>query len=327
MRFFALNSSAPLGQLVAQQGGFTLDPHEERAFEAGEHKARPLLSLRGHDVYVLSSLNGDAALSANDKLCRLLFFLATCRDHGARSVTAITPYLAYSRKDRQTKPHDPVTSRYVAQLFEAMGVDRVIALDVHNLQAFQNAFRRPTIHLDANALFAAEIAERAQGAAPVILSPDGGGVKRAALLHDALASQGLQPGFGFMEKRRSSGVISGDLFAGAVEGRRVFVVDDMIVGGDTMLRAADACRQRGATEVHLLATHALFSESAGPRLAAAAVDSITVTDGAGVPEAARQALGDRLKVLSVGPLIGHLVARLDTDQPVGLHSDPAVQID
>ncbi len=75
----------------------------------------------------------------NDKLCKLLFFAATCREHGASRATAVVPYLAYSRKDRQTKSPDPVTTRYIAQLFEAVGIDMVVTLGVHNLAAFQNA--------------------------------------------------------------------------------------------------------------------------------------------------------------------------------------------
>ncbi|MDE3121413.1 MAG: ribose-phosphate pyrophosphokinase [Paracoccaceae bacterium] len=318
MRFFALNSSRDLGRALAQAGGFTVSPHEERAFEGGEHKGRPLVSVRRQDVYVLSSLNGDADLSANDKLCRLLFFIQTCRDHGARRVTAVVPYMAYARKDRRTKPRDPVTIRYVAQLFEAMGTDCVVTLDIHNLQSFQNAFRIWSINLDTQALFSAEIAARAAGSVPVIFSPDSGGVKRAALLRDAMAAAGgIAPGFGFMEKYRSGGVISGDLFAGEVEGRQVFIVDDMIVGGDTMLRAAEAVRAHGAAGVHLLATHALMGKAAAEKLAAARLDSITVTDAAGVDGEAARVLGSRLKIASVATLLGRVISRLDLDQPIG----------
>lgn len=89
-----------LGQKVAKLGNFNLALHEEHEFEVGEHKARPLADVRGQNVFVLHSLNGEDGASSNDKLLRLLFFLATCRDHGAARVTAIVPYLAYSRKDR-----------------------------------------------------------------------------------------------------------------------------------------------------------------------------------------------------------------------------------
>ena len=153
MKIFALNASRNFGDRVASALNHSLSSHEEREFEDGEHKARPLESVRGEDVYVIQSLHGDPNQSPNDKLCRLLFFLATLRENGAARTTAVVPYLAYARKERQTKARDPVTSRYVAQLFEAMGTDRVVTLEVHNIVAFQNAFRCQTIHLDTRRLF------------------------------------------------------------------------------------------------------------------------------------------------------------------------------
>jgi ribose-phosphate pyrophosphokinase len=138
---FALGASRGFGARVADAMGTTLAVHEEREFEDGEHKTRALISVRGRDVYVLHSLYGDAEQSANDKLVRLLFFVGALRDASAGRITAVVPYLAYSRKDRKSKPRDPVSTRYVAEVFEAVGVERVVTLDVHNLAAYQNAFR------------------------------------------------------------------------------------------------------------------------------------------------------------------------------------------
>lgn len=101
MRLFALDGSEALGTATARALKKRLDPHEERDFEDGEHKARPLVSVRGEDVYVLHSLAGDGVSSANDRLCKLLFFLATCRENDAKRFTAVVPYLAYGR----TWPH------------------------------------------------------------------------------------------------------------------------------------------------------------------------------------------------------------------------------
>lgn len=311
MLFFALNASADLGRAVAEAGRFPVAYHEEREFAGGEHKARPLQSVRGKDVYVLHSLHGETGHSANDKLCRLLFFLAACREHGAARVTAIVPYLAYSRKDRQTKPRDPVTTRYVAMLFEAMGVDCVVTLEVHNIQAFQNAFRCRTLHVETAQLFTREILARAGSLPLTVFSPDGGGVKRAQLLREDLdQATEAEVTFGFMEKRRSAGIVSGDLFAGDVAGRAVWIVDDMIVGGGTMLRAAQACRAHGAAEVHLAAAHALLTEDAIQSLADPAITSVTLTNSAADTEPAKTALGDRLHVLSVGPIIAETIYRL-----------------
>src|SRR5690606_2404115 len=143
-----------------------------------EHKSRPLVSVRGEDVYVLHSLHGPGGQSAADRLLRLLFFIATCRENGAARVTAVTPYLAFMRKDQQTKPRDPVTSRYVAQLFDAVGTDMVVSLDVHNVAAFQNAFRRGSTSLSMLPSFVHRIDEIAADREVVILSPDSGGMRR-----------------------------------------------------------------------------------------------------------------------------------------------------
>lgn len=326
MLFFCLNQSGTLGPAVAAAGNFSLQPHEFRPFDGGEHKTRPLVSVRGKDVYVLMSLNGDADASANDKLCRMLFFLAACREHGATRLTAVVPYLAYSRKDRQTKPRDPVTTRYVAALFEAVGADCVVTLDVHNLSAFQNAFRCRTIHLDSRRLFCDAILDVAGPGPIAIVSPDSGGVKRAALLREALELTADRPiGFGHQEKRRSSGVVSGGAFAGDIAGCQVWIVDDMIVGGTTMTRAARACATAGAAAVHLLATHALFSAGSLASLLGGDVRDVTVTDSV-----ASSLIGDHpggLRVLTVAPLIAQAIARLHAGQSITDLLEPVAQPD
>jgi ribose-phosphate pyrophosphokinase len=311
MRLFALNGTDRLGGAVAAALGAGLDPHEERDFEDGEHKARPLVTVRGEDVYVLHSLAGEPGASANDKLVRLLFFIATCRENGAARVTAVAPYLAYARKDRQTKSRDPVTTRYVAQLFEAVGTDCLVTLEVHNFAAFQNAYRCRTVHLDARRLLCPVVRKLAGDLPVVIFSPDGGGVKRAELLKESYeAETGRNAGLGFMEKRRSRGIVSGDLFAGDVAGKAVFLVDDMISTGGTMLRAARACRERGAAAVHALATHGLLGKGSDALFSDGTIDRIVVTDS--VDSAARTAPGraGKLEIVSCAPLIAEAVRRL-----------------
>src|SRR5215510_203786 len=150
---FAPGPSRDFGEKVGAHLGVPLSAHEEREFEDGEHKTRPLIHIRGKDVFAIQSLYGDERRSVNDKLCRFLFFLGALRDASAERVTAVVPYLCYARKDRKSKPRDPVTTRYVASLFEAMGVDRALTMDTHNLAAFQNAFRIRTDHLEPKNLF------------------------------------------------------------------------------------------------------------------------------------------------------------------------------
>lgn len=282
MQLYSLDSDETFAQGLAINLGTTLAPLENRCFEDGEHKLRlrPLLDPRGPDAYVTHSLHGDAENSPHDKLCQLLMFIATLREHGAARVTAVVPYLAYARKDRQTKPFDPVSLRYVAQLFDAVGTSQLIVLDAHNVAAFQNAFRCPTLHLEAHGAFERLASELAGQGALAVASPDPGGVKRAQLWRESLEKLLQQPvGFAMVDKRRSAGVVSSEnLVAGDVAGMTVLLIDDLIASGDTMRRAAVALRRAGAREVVAYAAHGLFTGPAAQALADDSIARIIVTD-------------------------------------------------
>ena len=308
---FALNATRQLGQAVAQHLKLALSEHEEREFEDGEHKARPLVSVRDRDVYVLQSLHGDRAGTPNDKLCRLLFFVGALKYAGAGRVTVIAPYLCYARKDRKTKTRDPVTSRYVAALFEAVGSDCVVTLDVHNLAAFQNGFRCRTEHLEARGLFIEHFLKKADGAELAVVSPDEGGVHRADAFRRAFArALGRPVESGFMEKRRSAGVVSGDRMIGDVRNRMAIIIDDLISSGGTLLRTARACREHGAKRVFTAASHGLFVGDAGTVLADPVIDQVVVTNSVPPFRLVGTPAAEKVVVLDVAPLIGECVRRL-----------------
>lgn len=310
LALFALGASRVLGEDIARRLGAELSPHEERGFEDGEHKIRPLVGVRDRDVYVLHSLHGDKSQTGADKLLRLLFFIGALNDAGAARVTAVVPYLCYARKDRQTKPRDPIATRYVAQLLEAVGTDRVIVVEVHNVAAFQNAFRCDTEALDAHAVFARHLAAEI-GAAPVaVVSPDLGGEKRAELFRQRLERRlGRPVAKGFMDKQRSMGQVTGEIFAGDVEGRTVIVLDDLISTGGTMARTAAACRKHGAARVWLVATHGVFASGADTVLRDAPVDKIIVTDTVPLPPHINAENLKGLTVVSVASLVAEAIRR------------------
>jgi len=317
MMLFALDTDRSLGESIAKRLSTELARHEERNFEDGEHKARPLVSVRGEDVFVVGSLYGDDRQGVNDKLVRLLFFLGAVRDAGAERITAVIPYVCYARKDRKTKSRDPITTRYVAQLFETMGVRCVVVLEVHNLAAFQNAFRIPTVHLEAAPLFMRHFLDTAPDENMTIVAPDAGGVKRADRLRGMLAEQLRQEiPLAIMEKHRSQGVVSGDLFAGAVEGRRAIVVDDLISTGTTLARAASACRTRGARRVQAAATHALLTGDAQKILADEALEKIIISNSVRPFRLEGTDTYAKLQLLDVAPLLAETIRRLHADEPV-----------
>jgi ribose-phosphate pyrophosphokinase len=284
MKFFAMDASRSFGERVAGALGRPLDAHEEREFDDGEHKARPLVAVRGEPVYVLQSLHGDAQASGDDKLVRLLFFCGALRDHGAARVTALVPYLAYGRKERQTKPFDPVSTRYLAQLVEAVGVDALVTLETHSVTALQNAFRIPTVHIDAAVLFADRARALAAEGPLVVVSPDPGGIKRAQLFGELLQQRlGRPVGLAFVEKRRSEGRVSGSLLAGEVAGSTALLVDDLIATGGTLRRAAAACIEGGARRVVAFAAHGLFAAGAEQMLLDPAFAATVVGDAVPPP--------------------------------------------
>ncbi len=314
MRIFALHTSRDFAEKVAGFLDRSLDAIEERNFEDGEHKIRPLVSVRDEDVYVIDALYADEQESVNDKLCKLLFFIATLKDAGARRITAVVPYLCYARKDRRTKARDPVTSRYVATLFEAVRVDSMVTIEVHNLQAYQNAFHCQTENLVAYQLFVSYFLSLLQkDEQVVVMSPDIGGVKRAEQFKDRLSKAlTTDVDFAFMEKIRSKGVVSGETVVGNVKGKTVIIIDDLINSGTTIARAAAACGKLSALKVYALATHGAFNAKANDALRENSLTSIIVTNTVNTSKLDETFFKNKLVVLDVSSLFAEVIRRLSS---------------
>ena len=315
---FSLEPDCPFATALAAKLEQPLAALEDRRVEDGEHKLRPLVDPRGADAFVIASLHGGPIDSPHDKLFRLLTLAATLRDHGAARVTAVVPYLAYARKDRRTKPFDPLTLRHVAELVEAVGVAQVIALEAHNVVAFENAFRCLTRHLEAHDAFDAAVHDLVGTAPLAVASPDPGGVKRAQLWRESLEQRLARPvGFAMVDKRRSSGLVSScNLVAGDVQGKTVLVYDDLIASGDTVKRAALALRHAGAERVIACAAHGLFTGNAPEVLDCPAIDRLLVTDS--VPPFRWPVTGPmahKLGVVSAVPLFARAIRGCRIDVP------------
>jgi ribose-phosphate pyrophosphokinase len=318
-RLFALSESRDLALSVAQSAGLVLAALEERRFEGGEFKLRPLVSVRDRTALVIESLAGDPAVPTAERLVRLLFLLFGLKDAGAMRRIALVPYLAYARKERRTQLRDPVNTRYVAQLLETAGLDRLIALDVHNPAALDNSFRIPVDHLSAMPMMADHFAQQL-GAAPLtVVSPDVGGIKRAQLFRELLQRRlDREAEMAFIEKRRALDVVSSGALVGDVSHRDVIVIDDLCASGGTLIRAADLCRRSGAAAVHAAVTHAPLPAGLAALLAAGSLSSVVVTDSVGPGPAAARSSGNRtpLTVLAVGPLFGQALRRMLDGKPL-----------
>jgi ribose-phosphate pyrophosphokinase len=315
---FAPGESRALGRTASDKAGIELASLEEREYEGGEFKLRPLQSVRGRTVFIVQSLAQTPDAPIAQRLVRLLFLLQGLRDAGASRTVAVIPYLAYARKDRRTKPRDPVYTRYLAQHIECAGADRVVALDVHNASALDNAFRIPVDHLSALPMMAAHFTQHLPKGKLAVASPDIGGIKRAQLFREMLERKtGKDVELVFVEKRRESGVVSGGAIVGSVSGRTVIVLDDLCASGATLTRAASALLAAGATSVHAAVTHTPIESGVAALAASDDIAQVVTTDSVGYsPKLTASENRGKVKTLSAGELLGCAFARMVSGEPL-----------
>ncbi|WP_425450401.1 ribose-phosphate diphosphokinase [Virgifigura deserti] len=311
---FALPGSEEQGTRVAEHLGLTPAAIEHRIFESGEHKLRPLVPVRGRDVYLLSSLQADEHRSVHDRLCLLLFLAGTLGDAGADRITAIAPYLGYSRADRRTEACGPVTTRYIAQMMEAVGIHRIVSFDVHNPAAFENAFRCPAEQLEAKPLFVQRLAGMLGGDEVIVLSPDVGGMRRAdAFRQDLCRVLGRDIGLGFVEKRRQDGTIATSALVGEVRDRTAVLVDDLISTGTTLREAARQCRHRGARTVLAAVTHGILAAEPSEVLTDPVFDRILLSDTVDSMPIPSELLDKKIVIVQIAGLVAEAIRRLNAD--------------
>lgn len=302
---------------IAASAGVPLGTIEERRFEGGEFKLRPLESMRGRITLVVQPLSATSEYPTAERLVRLLFLLHGLKDAGATERIALVPYLAYARKERRTQARDPVNSRYVAQLLEGSGVDRLIALDVHNPAALDNSFRIPVDHLTALPMFVDHFARSLAAAELAVVSPDVGGIKRAQLFRELLQRRVQRDvELAFIEKRRARDVVSSGRLVGDAAGRSVIVIDDLCASGGTLIRAAAICRGAGAGAVHAAVTHTPLPGGLRTLLEAESLASVVATDSVGFAPSLTPTAPGKLTVLSVAPLFGLAIRRMLARRPL-----------
>ncbi len=308
----ALEPGAAFADRVAAALGAERVAVEERRFEDGEVKVRPLAELRGRHAVIVQSLDGGREGAVHDRLCRVLLLAGALRDAGVARLTAAFPYLAYARKDRRTKPWDPLSLRYLAQLLEAVGVETVLALEVHDLPAFENAFRITTVPLDTHRLFADRLATELKGQEVVVVAPDPGGLKRAQLFQEQLEARlGRRLGRAVADKRRSGGVVSGEQLYGEVRGAQPVIIDDLVSSGGTLARAAEALVAAGAARPIVVVAHGVFSAGAAEKLAPAPLARLLVTDSIDPPRLDAASL-PVLEVVSCAGLVAEAIGCLES---------------
>ncbi|MFC2694695.1 MAG: ribose-phosphate diphosphokinase [Lactobacillus sp.] len=304
MKLFALNSNVPLAKKIAERVCVPLSKSSVTRFSDGEIQINIDESVRGCDVYLIQSTSSPV----NDNLMELLIMIDAVRRASANRINVVMPYYGYARQDRKTKAREPITAKLVANMLERAGADRVLALDLHAAQ-IQGFFDIPSDNLMGAPLLADYFLRHHLEKGAVVVSPDHGGVTRARKLAEFLHTP-----IAIVDKRRPRANVAEVMnIIGNVKGKRCIIIDDMIDTAGTLTLAAKALMDAGATEVYASATHAILSGPAIERLNNAPIKTLVLTDSINQP--AEKKL-DKMVLLSVGPLIGDAIKRIQNNQPV-----------
>jgi ribose-phosphate pyrophosphokinase len=305
LKLFSGNANRALAEEIAQHLRVPLGEGEVSRFSDGEIFVQFNENVRGADVFVVQP----TCPPVNDTLMELLIMTDALKRASAHRVTAVLPYYGYARQDRKVAGRAPISAKLVADLLEAAGVSRVLALDLHAGQ-IQGFFNIPVDHLFAAPVVMIDYLKKKDLTDPVVVSPDAGGVERAR----AIAKR-LNSGLAIIDKRRDgpNSAVAMHLI-GDVEGRDVVVIDDMIDTAGTLVQAVGALQREGAKRILACGVHAVLSGPAIERIKASPIEEVLVTNSIPLPEDKRTA--GRITVLSVAPLLGEAIRRIHDEESV-----------
>ena len=296
---FSGNANPALTTEICQALEFPLGKSKVSRFSDGETFVVIQENVRGVDTYVVQP----TCSPVNDSVMELLIMVDALRRASAGSITAVIPYYGYARQDRKVAPRTPITSKLVADLIVAAGVNRIVALDLHASQ-IQGFFNIPFDHLFAMPALLDQHLRENYGRDCVIVSPDAGGVERAR----AYAKR-LNGSLAIIDKRRERANESEVMhIIGEVEGRRCLILDDMIDTAGTLVNASNALLKAGAKSVAACATHAVLSGPAVQRIKESGLSEVIITNSIPLSDEAR-ATG-KFKVVSVARLLAEAIRRI-----------------
>ena len=305
LKIFSGTSNPELARKICEYLAVPMGHMEIKRFSDGEIFVEIKENVRGADVFVVQP----TCTPVNEHLMELLIMVDALRRASARRITAVIPYYGYARQDRKTAPRTPISAKLVANLITVAGARRVLTMDLHAGQ-IQGFFDIPVDHLFAAPVLLEYLRETFRDEELVIVSPDAGGVERAR----AYAKR-LDAGIAIVDKRRPGPNQSEVMHVvGEVKGKVAIILDDMVDTAGTMCKAAEAIKERGAKEVHGMATHPVLSGPAVERIKKSALKSLVVTDTIPLREEAKAI--KKIKVLSVARLLGEAIRRIHADDSV-----------
>ena len=303
LKLFTGSSNPKLCHAVAQELGIEVGACNCRRFSDGEVEVGFAESVRERDVYLMES----TSYPVNDHLMELLLMIDACRRASAARINAVMPYFGYSRQDRQIQPRVPISAKVVADMLDAVQVDRVITIDIHSHQ-IQGFFKAPMDHLTTTPLMIKHL-RGLNIEEPVVVSPDAGGVELASEI-----AMGLSGTMALIDKRRAAPTKAKAMhLVGEVEGMDCILVDDMIDTADTLTEASDVLITSGARSVRAAVAHPVLSGAGVERLNRSKISEVIVTDT--IPLPAEKQI-DKITVTSVAPLLAAAINNIHRGESV-----------
>ena len=296
-------SNRSLAEEVASYLGVPISDMLVTRFSDGEVRVQINESIRGADVYVFQSLSHPS----NQHIMELLLIVDALRRSSAGRITAVIPYFAYARQDRQDKPRTPISSRVLADIISVVGTERVVTVDLHSPQ-IQGFFSIPVDHLSAMPVLYDYLRKNVILEDPVVVSPDAGGVERARQLANKLGC-----GIAIIYKRRPEPNRAKILdVVGTIEGKDAIIMDDLIDTAGTMVSASEMLMSRGARKVIACATHGVLSGPAIERLTNSPIEQVILTNTIPLEDKSFS----KLRVVSIAPLIAEAIKRIHEEESV-----------
>ena len=300
-KIFSGTANIEFSKKISQYLSLPLSEATIKRFSDGEISVQIGESVRGKDVFLVQP----TCAPTNDNLMELLIVTDALKRSSASSITAVVPYFGYARQDRKAAPRVPITAKLVADMMQTAGVNRVVTIDLHAGQ-IQGFFDIPVDNLYGSIIFN-DYLKNINLKNPIIASPDIGGVARARSVAKVLGLDIV-----IVDKRREKANESEVMnVIGDVNGKDVVLVDDMIDTGGTIVKAARALKDRGATSVIACCTHAVLSGKAYENLKDDALDKLVVTDTIPLKEP-----NDKIQVLSVASIFGEVIRRVYHNESV-----------
>ena len=306
MMVFAGNANPELAGKVTGKLHIPLGNAKVSRFSDGEVTVEINENVRGKDVFVIQS----TCAPTNDNLMELIVMIDALKRASAHRITAVLPYFGYSRQDRRVRSaRVPISAKVVADMMVAVGVDRVLTIDLHAEQ-IQGFFTCPVDNIYGSPVLNDDI-ERRNYENLIVVSPDIGGVVRAR----AVAKQLHEVDLAIIDKRRPRANEAQVMnIIGDVEGRTCLLVDDMVDTAGTLCKAADALKQNGSVRVVAYCTHAVLSGDAIDNLNSSQLDELVVTDTVPLREDARKC--KRIRQLTIANLLAEAMRRVSNEESI-----------